>query len=258
MGNGMDEPDFANLLTRKLTSDEILQREMDAVEAIRTGSPNLASTEFRGLSPADLNVVFGAIDRFFLAGKTRLQLDRSGATLGFRLATRMTHTGGTTTMTVSGRNRQREFVIAVSPRVVFETFQAVDRAVVCGLECRSMRMALIRIMQHELIHLAEFVAWGDSSCSRVRFRSIARGLFGHTETRHRMLTPGERARVTHQIGPGDRVEFECEGRTWRGKVNRVNRRATVLVADPGGQRYSDGQNYKKFYVPLNLLRRTGP
>ena len=38
-------------------------------------------------------------------------------------------------------------------------------------------------------------------------------------------------------------------------VNRITRRATILVEHPKGQSYSDGKRYLKFYIPLPLLRR---
>ncbi len=50
------------------------------------------------------------------------------------------------------------------------------------------------------------------------------------------------------------VSFKHEGKTFIGKVNRITRRATVLVADAQGQKYDDGKCYRKFYVPLSSLQ----
>jgi len=36
-------------------------------------------------------------------------------------------------------------------------------------------------------------------------------------------------------------------------VNRITKRATVLVEDERGMRYSDGKRYAKFYVPVASL-----
>jgi len=36
-------------------------------------------------------------------------------------------------------------------------------------------------------------------------------------------------------------------------VNRVSKRATVLVEDHQGRRYTDGKHYSKFYVPVQML-----
>ena len=35
--------------------------------------------------------------------------------------------------------------------------------------------------------------------------------------------------------------------------NRVTRRATVLVPADDGERFSDGNRYRKYYVPVNML-----
>ena len=49
------------------------------------------------------------------------------------------------------------------------------------------------------------------------------------------------------------VRFRFEGVERTGIVNRISKRATVLVEDPEGQRYSNGKHYIKFYVPVQLL-----
>lgn len=242
------------ILQQRLTAGELLRKETQVLELLARSSPNLAGGTFRQLSGQDLSLAFDAIDEVFLDGELRRASHQPGKDLGFRVATRMTHTGGTTLARRNSRHGGMEYTISVSPQVIHNTFQTVPQAVVCGLVCRDMRMALLRIMQHEMIHLAEFLVWKDSSCAAPRFRSMVRGLFGHTESKHRMLTPAQRAQATHQVAPGDPVEFLFEGVMRRGRVNRIHRRATVLVADPAGQRYSDGGRYLKFYVPLNQLR----
>jgi hypothetical protein len=67
-----------------------------------------------------------------------------------------------------------------------------------------------------------------------------------------MITRRERAAVSG-IRPGARVKFDYEGRPMQGVVNRVTKRATVLVEDPGGIRYSDGKRYAKYYIPISWL-----
>ena len=37
------------------------------------------------------------------------------------------------------------------------------------------------------------------------------------------------------------------------RVNRVTKRATVLVEHPDGQKHSDGLRYKTYYVPIARL-----
>jgi len=36
-------------------------------------------------------------------------------------------------------------------------------------------------------------------------------------------------------------------------VNRITKRATVLVENEQAPRYSDGKRYAKFYIPVGIL-----
>jgi len=40
-----------------------------------------------------------------------------------------------------------------------------------------------------------------------------------------------------------------------GIVNRITRRATVLVENPGGRLFSNGKKYMKDYVPIHVLEK---
>ena len=102
-------------------------------------------------------------------------------------------------------------------------------------------------------HLAELVVYGKSSCSARRFKELAANTFGHAGTKHDLVTQREHATVYHGISVGSMVCFEFEGRRLIGRVNRINRRATVLVEDARGPRYSNGKHYQKFYMPLKKL-----
>ncbi len=104
-----------------------------------------------------------------------------------------------------------------------------------------------------MLHLIEMLVWDHSSCSADRFRSIAHRLFGHLQNTHQLITPREIAHAKYGIRPGQRVKFTFEGRRYVGVVNRVTKRATVLVPDRAGETYTDGQRYLKFYIPLPML-----
>jgi hypothetical protein len=108
-------------------------------------------------------------------------------------------------------------------------------------------------MEHELVHLIEVLLWGKSSCSQSRFHSITRRFFGHTTNKHLLVTPREKALVKFGIRPGMVVRFSFEGVERMGVVNKISRRATVLVEDREGRRYSNGKHHIKFYVPVQSL-----
>ena len=95
----------------------------------------------------------------------------------------------------------------------------------------------------------------DSSCSADRFRNLVWNYFTHPETRHDLVTQQERAKTKFDIHVGDRVAFEFEGTKHIGIINRITRRATVLVESPNGVAYGDGKKYLKFYIPLPMLTK---
>lgn len=232
------------------TSQTLSRRIHDDLLA---ASPYIRTPAFTRIHTRDLEFLFEAYDRHYFTGLTRKALD--GCPLGFRLAPRMTMAGGKTTRFRS-RTGAVSYEIAIATSMLFEGFGDADRGVtVCGLACASRLEALQRIFEHELVHLAEQICWGESSCAGPRFQTIAANLFGHRSHRHNLITRRERA-ADSGIRVGALVSFEFEGRRFTGRVNRITKRATVLVEDPGGQRYTDGRHYRSFYVPLASLSLT--
>ena len=50
------------------------------------------------------------------------------------------------------------------------------------------------------------------------------------------------------------MTFVFEGQQLIGRVNRITKRAPVLVKDPAGQQFSDGSHYRVYYVPTPALK----
>jgi hypothetical protein len=227
-------------------------------EAIIRESENLKRPNFDCVSTQDLARLFWLYDRTFFKGLLAEAAKKStGRPLAFRLSSTMTRASGKTFLyrrrLPDGKVRVN-YEIAVAGRMLFMTFKDIDRPVkVCGLACKDRLEALQRIMEHEVIHLAEMVTLGKSRCSSHRFKELAANMFGHAGTKHDLVTPREHAAVQHGIRVGSAVSFELEGRRLTGRVNRINHRATVLVEDASGMPYSDGKRYQKFYVPLKGL-----
>src|SRR5579863_405353 len=63
--------------------------------------------------------------------------------------------------------------------------------------------------------------------------------------------PGRRRIHAEGAGLPSRIDGDIQ---LTGRVNRVTKRATVLVTDPDGKLYSDGLRYRTSYVPLACLR----
>ncbi|MCO6458647.1 MAG: hypothetical protein J5I93_25350 [Pirellulaceae bacterium] len=221
-------------------------------------SVHLDRGNFTVIHPHDLRRMFDLYDQAFFAGCCHQTLDERGNRIDFRLSRRMTKAGGKTTRFQWRPQPQGPLVtsyeITVSTTLLFQTFGDVQRSVrVSGVLCQDRLQAMQRIMEHEIVHLVEMLEWFDSNCAATRFQSITHNLFGHTDHTHDLITASERARTRYGIRPGDRVRFELDGVPHVGVVNRITRRATVLVEDLRGARYSDGKRYAKFYVPLSML-----
>ncbi len=207
--------------------------------------------DFREIATSDLSLLFELYDDRFFEGALRRALEARGR-LRFRLSSRMTSAGGKTLVLPPGAHQVYE--IAVSTHLLFTNFNGGGRSVeVNGTPCRDRLEALQRIFEHELLHLAELLAFGSSSCRARGFRERAGGIFGHGDVTHRLVTVRERAAEVHGLRPGDRVAFTFDGVRREGRINRITKRATVLVEDRGGAPYSDGRRYLAFYVPLSEL-----
>src|SRR5262245_28890157 len=233
-------------------------------EAALKQSAYMEAGDFTRVGVADLERLFELYDATFFRGALRRDLQRQGCPLILRLAPRMTSAGGKTYCTrrrpaeYAPARPVREYEIAVSSTLLFQSFRDVRRPVwINGLECADRLQSLQRIFEHELLHLAELLVWDRSSCGGRRFHALALRFFGHTGVTHDLVTQRERARVTFDLKVGDRVAFDFGGVPHTGLLNRITRRATVLVETPGAQRYTDGRHYAKFYVPLAALRKAG-
>ncbi len=253
----MDAHAFARSLLQEFPRpDAIFERQAAIKNKMHDVEPKFREGQYTTLSAKHLALLFNLIDQHAFAGRICDLLNDAGHRLTFRLSRRMTHCGGKTTTRVTNGSSKKDFEIAIAPRLIFETFAVQRTAVVTGNVCADPLQALTRIMEHETLHLLEMALWNESSCARRRFKLLAERWFGHRESTHRLLTPSERAAKRFAIRVGQTVSFPCAGKTLVGKVNRITSRATVLVPDVTGPRYSDGNRYRKFYVPLGLLDKT--
>ncbi len=226
--------------------DEVLSR-----------SSTMDSPNFHAISAVDLRRMAELYDEAFFQSNLLALARKHG--LSFRWSSRMTSAGGKTIRTTSrdatnGKVRV-QYEIALSSTLLFQTFSDLQRPIrVTGITCANRLQAMQRILEHELIHLTEMLIWDDSCCAERRFQEIALRMFSHTEHHHKLITQHERAAKKFNVRVGSLVAFDFEGRPYIGNVNRITRRATVLVCDATGQLYRDGKRYRKYYVPISQLR----
>ena len=262
-GPGPDLERQAKLFVLLYSAEEVEARKGRIYESLIAQSPQVRDGNFRLIGTDDLERLFNWYDREFFAGRLgEMLMEDEAHPVTFRLSRRLVSAAGQTIRQVTRVQRHGtpfakvEYEITISATLLFNTFQDVDRPVtVGGLLCRDRVEALQRIFEHELLHLAEFLAWGRSNCRADNFHKLSRRIFAHEGAFHDLITPGEQARAAYGIRIGDYVSFEIEGRQYAGRVNRITRRATVLVEDPRGVLFDDGIRYLTFYVPLPLLRK---
>lgn len=213
-------------------------------------SSNLKEVNFTAISSSDLDLLFRTYDEHFLA---KLCGSALGArALHFRLSRKMTSVGGSTRRSMDS-DGEESYEIAIAIDMLFNCFRENDRTItVCGVQCENRLDGLQRIFEHELVHLIEILCWRDSDCAATRFQDISARLFLHRAHTHALITRTERA-AQAGIRVGSHVSFIFDGRRQTGRVNRITKHATVLVADPEGRRHSDGLQYKTYYVPLYQL-----
>ncbi len=236
-----------------LGADRIAARTNHIHAAVLSKSKHIDDPNFTTIHPADLELLFAEYDEKFFDGQIRKTLGT--VPLHFGLSKRMTSSGGKTAHYTGRADGKQWFEISVSTTILFGCFGGDDHRPITasGIVCRDRLDALQRVMEHELVHLVEMLLWDKSSCARPRFHSITLRFFGHTENTHQLITPKEKAIIKYGIKPGMAVRFRFDGVERKGVVNRINKRATVLVEDRKGQRYSDGKQYTKFYIPVQLL-----
>ncbi len=246
------------VLAGKLPANQVAGRQLDIFRSVLRSSHSIRVPNFQTLDNGDLKSMFHMYDDIFFDGQLELTLANMGSPLAFRLSRRMTSAGGKTTRWHYPKSQHRppRFEIALSSTLLFESFQNGKPLQVTGITCHNRLEAMQRVLEHELVHLTEMLVWFHSSCAAKRFLRIANGLFEHRKASHELLTPVDKARTDMGIRIGDMVSFSFNGQKLTGTVNRITRRATVLVPHQAGQRYTDGSHYLKYYVPLAQLQRT--
>lgn len=243
MDNGL-----ANL---KFSSQDIEKITKNIYHQILSESKNIESGNFEKIGLNDFKHLFDLYDLYFFDGYFNKNF---GKKIFFGLSKRMTKSGGKTQYT----KQSKTYRIILSTTLIFQTFSDVSREVrISGILCQDRLEATMRILEHEIIHLIEFILYGSSSCSKPRFKLLSNNIFGHTGVTHQLVTQKERAHKKFNLHIGDEVFFEYGGKTFRGIIYRITKRATVMVLDSNGcYRDSQGKKYSKYYVPLDFLEKS--
>ena len=241
---------------RDYSPEQIDHWQREIYDQTLTLSRTMDGPNFTRVGRDDLVRMIRLYDDRFFGGKILPTAEAEG--LSFGISSRMTRVAGKLVTQYPRGNIEgrRQFELVISSTLLFQTFEDPEQPVeVTGRICRDRLQAMQRVAEHELVHLIEMLIWNDGNCSEPRFQSIAKRYFGHTDFHHGLITQRERALRRFNIRVGDMVQFSRDGKPLRGRVNRITRRATVLVPSPKGERFSDGGRYLRYYVPLEALQR---
>ena len=111
--------------TRTIAREDRHQLSEQIYQHVIANSESITRPNFTSISPADLGLLFQINDELFFDGLVgRLCEQKAERPLSFRLSTRMTNAGGTTTMFRSGSRRKPkfEYEITIATTPLFGTF----------------------------------------------------------------------------------------------------------------------------------------
>lgn len=241
---------------RTFQREEILSHQNQIFEDSLRLSRSFSGPNFKRVGRDDLVRMVKMYDACFFDGKVLPLAAAEG--MDFSISSRMTKVAGKLVThypdgTASGKRR---FELVLSSTLLFQTFEEQGQKVeVTGRTCTNRLEAMQRVVEHEFVHLIEMLIWNSGNCNEARFQSIAKRYFLHTDYRHSLITQRERAAMRFNLRLGDQVRFKHDGKILEGRVNRITRRATVLVPSHRGELFCDGRRYQRFYVPLEKLQK---
>lgn len=151
--------------------------------------------------------------------------------------------------------RQIDIEIRMATQVFLNYYKISKDKKVNGIKTRDVFEAFLLVFEHEICHLLEILFFQKTSCKGKVFKNLAYNIFGHLEVYHDLPMNTEVALEKYGFQVGDLVNFEYRGEVFSGFVNRITKRATVLVPDPDGDYVVRGMRCFKWYVPIEILKR---
>lgn len=237
----------------KLNDDEIKCKRDNIRNDIIKKSMNIYDGKIKCISVLDLQMLFKLYDRNFFDDYFS---ESFNGNIKFSLSSRMTRAAGKTiySKNIHEKNPQENYEIRMGVNFFFKYYEVNRDKFVSGINTKDSLEAFQIVFEHELIHLIELHIFKNSSCSRARFKIMAKNIFGHSDTYHQLPTNKEIACEKYNIKVGDTVSFITDGINYNGIVYKINKRAVVMVFDnKGDYRDSQGNTFSKWHVPMQKL-----
>lgn len=231
-----------------LEAAEILRRRSLILTKLCAQDEGFCTIPVRGISGDTLAEMFRLYDECFLGGC----LQRAMGCLRVTLSARLTSSAGKFLCTRGMFGQIKSAEIRMSSDFLTRLDEGPFQ--LNGLSVATPQEAFLVVFEHELCHALETAFYGQTGHS-ARFLGLAKGLFGHTATRHSLPTRRQEA-AREGLIVGSRVCFPFKGRVLNGVVTYIGKQATVMVPDVRGE-YRDrrGKRYTKYRVPLDHLKR---
>lgn len=239
----------------KYDKEKIARKRDDIRRKFIIQSENVSSGKIQCMSNGDLKILFYLYDEEFFGGYFNREFKGS---LTFSLSTRMTSAAGKTIYSRRIKLLQvdeENYEIRMGIKFFFEYYKVEREKKVSGINTKDSLEAFQIVFEHELCHLLELHIYKESSCKKLRFKTMVYKIFAQTEVNHQLPSQNEIISEEYGLRIGQKVSFLSEGKKYSGYIHKINKRATVMVLDKKGI-YRDAQlnKYSKWYVNfVNLI-----
>ncbi|AFM05986.1 hypothetical protein Fleli_3672 [Bernardetia litoralis DSM 6794] len=244
------------LLTYTYSKQEINERFEKVRQQVFIHSKQIKTDNFQVVSNNDVKLIFNLYDTYFF--DTYFKENKVTEKMAFDFSKKMTSAGGKLMYYKVTNQNPIQFRMRISAYLIFNSFKNDSSKPVnlAGFETKNRLEALMHIIEHEIIHLIEFLAFNNSSCKKDNFKKLASSIFGHTAFTHSLLTGKMEALKEYDLKIGDWVDFSFDGKKHKGFIQKITKRATVMALDEKGM-YKDnkGNHFTKFYILLKYLKK---
>lgn len=238
----------------KYSREEIIEKRNAIRKKFIVKSKNVNSGNIQCMSNEDLKILFYLYDEEFFCYYFSRNFKGS---VTFSLSTRMTCAAGKTIYSRKIKLLQQaeeNYEIRMGIKFFFQYYKVERDKLVSGINTVDSLEAFQIVFEHELCHLIELHLYKESSCKKLRFKTMVNSMFAHTEVHHQLPSQKEIISKDYGLIIGQKVSFVNEGKKYSGFIYKINKRATVMVKDKKGT-YKDagGNTYSKWYVDFGQL-----
>jgi len=243
-----------NIKGLKYSSSEITYKRNIIRNRFILKSKNVKTGDIQFISKVDLEMLFYLYDEEFFRGYFNETFKGS---LTFSLSTRMTSAAGKTIYSRQIKllpEAQETYEIRMGIKFFYQYYKVERDKIVSGINTKDSLEAFQIVFEHEMCHLIELHLYKESSCKKLRFKTMVKDMFAHTDVVHQLPSQKEIVLKDYGLNVGQKVSFISEGVKYKGLVYKINKRATVMVKDrKGTYRDKRGNTYSKWYVQFEKL-----